>query len=80
MAAAPTLAGYLPDLGLSLKLDWNGLSFQGLPALRLGACDHAGAEAQGTLAQMDTLIAATLRPSWQEPQAALSRFVPADGN
>ena len=38
----PTLGAYLPDLDPGLKLDWNGLSFQGLPALRARVIDQAG--------------------------------------
>ena len=42
MADPPALGVYLPDLDPGLKLDWNGLSFQGLPVLRTRVIDQAG--------------------------------------
>ena len=34
LSQSPTLGDFLPDLSPDLVLDWNGVSFQGLPALR----------------------------------------------
>ncbi|MFZ1467384.1 MAG: pyridoxal phosphate-dependent aminotransferase [Paracoccaceae bacterium] len=42
MADPPELGAYLPDLDPRLKLDWNGVSFQGLPSLRARVIDQAG--------------------------------------
>lgn len=42
LSSSPTLAEFLPDLDPGLKLDWNGVSFQGLPALRQRVIDQAG--------------------------------------
>ena len=41
MADPPSLGSYLPDLDPNLKLDWNGLSFLGLPSLRARVIDQA---------------------------------------
>lgn len=41
LSQSPRLSAFLPDLDPDLPLDWNGISFQGLPALR----DHVIAQA-----------------------------------
>ena len=42
LSTPPKLADYLTDLDPGLSLDWNGVSFQGLPALRQAVIDQAG--------------------------------------
>lgn len=42
LATPPTLGRFLPDLDPDLRLDWNGVSFQGLPALRERVIAQAG--------------------------------------
>jgi aspartate/methionine/tyrosine aminotransferase len=42
LSRSPTLGDYLADLDPGLSLDWNGVSFQGLPALRQHVIDQAG--------------------------------------
>lgn len=42
LSTPPTLAEFLPDLDPDLPLDWNGSSFQGLPALRDRVIAQAG--------------------------------------
>lgn len=42
LSTPPTLAEFLPDLNPDLPLDWNGVSFQGLPALRDRVIAQAG--------------------------------------
>jgi aspartate/methionine/tyrosine aminotransferase len=42
LSTPPTLARFLPDLNPDLPLDWNGVSFQGLPALRERVIAQAG--------------------------------------
>jgi aspartate/methionine/tyrosine aminotransferase len=42
LAAPPALAEFLPDLDPALPLDWNGVSFLGLPALRAHVLRQAG--------------------------------------
>ena len=42
LAAPPPLADFLPDLDPALPLDWNGVSFQGLPGLRDHILRQAG--------------------------------------
>jgi aspartate/methionine/tyrosine aminotransferase len=42
LSTPPTLADFLPDLNPNLPLDWNGTSFQGLPALREAVIAQAG--------------------------------------
>lgn len=42
LAAPPPLAAFLPDLDPALALDWNGVSFQGLPVLRDHILRQAG--------------------------------------
>ncbi|MCU0908621.1 MAG: pyridoxal phosphate-dependent aminotransferase [Rhodobacteraceae bacterium] len=42
LAAPPPLSAFLPDLDPALSLDWNGVSFQGLPALRDHILRQAG--------------------------------------
>ena len=56
MADPPALGVYLPDLDPGLKLDWNGLSFQGLPVLRTRVIDQAGLA--GACTPDDVLITA----------------------
>ncbi len=41
LSTPPRLADFLPDLDPALPLDWNGVSFQGLPALRQRVIDQA---------------------------------------
>lgn len=42
LAQSPPLSAYLADLDPDLPLDWNGVSFQGLPALRARVIAQAG--------------------------------------
>lgn len=42
LSTSPRLGAFLPDLDPDLPLDWNGVSFQGLPALRQRVIDQAG--------------------------------------
>ncbi len=42
LSTPPRLGDVLPDLDPALPLDWNGVSFQGLPALRQRVIDQAG--------------------------------------
>jgi aspartate/methionine/tyrosine aminotransferase len=42
LARSPRLRDFLPDLDPDLSLDWNGVSFLGLPALRQRVLDQAG--------------------------------------
>ena len=41
-ASPPRLGDFLSDLDPDMSLDWNGVSFQGLPALRQHVIDQAG--------------------------------------
>ena len=56
LARSPRLKDFLPDLDPDLSLDWNGVSFLGLPALRQRVIDQAGLNA--TCAPDDVLITA----------------------
>ena len=56
LSSPPSLGAFLDDLDPGLKLDWNGLSFQGLPALRDRVIDQAGLAGQCTA--QDVLITA----------------------
>lgn len=56
LARPPVLAEFLADLDPSLPLDWNGVSFQGLPALRAHVVARAGLE--GLCDAGDVLITA----------------------
>lgn len=42
LSRSPRLSDFLADLDPNLSLDWNGISFQGLPALRRGVLAQAG--------------------------------------
>ena len=42
LSQSPTLADFMADLDPNLALDWNGLSFQGLPRLRERVLSQAG--------------------------------------
>jgi len=42
LARSPRLGDFLPDLDPNLSLDWNGVSFLGLPTLRQRVLDQAG--------------------------------------
>lgn len=42
LSQSPTLGDFLPDLSPDLVLDWNGVSFQGLPVLRERVIAQAG--------------------------------------
>ena len=42
LSQSPTLGDFLPDLSPDLVLDWNGVSFKGLPALRDRVIAQAG--------------------------------------
>jgi aspartate/methionine/tyrosine aminotransferase len=55
-AEAPTLGDFLADLDPQMSLDWNGVSFQGLPALRGHVIAQAGLE--GACSPDDVLITA----------------------
>ena len=57
-AEAPTLGDFLADLDPQMSLDWNGVSFQGLPALRGHVIAQAGLE--GVCDPDDVLITAQL--------------------
>ena len=52
----PRLGDFLSDLDPDMSLDWNGVSFQGLPALRQHVIDQAGLT--GVLTKDDVLITA----------------------
>ena len=56
LSQAPTLGDFLPDLSPDLVLDWNGVSFQGLPVLRQRVIDQAGLG--GQCSPEDVLITA----------------------
>lgn len=55
-ARPPRLGDFLADLDPEMLLDWNGVSFQGLPALRQHVIDQAGLD--GILTADDVLITA----------------------
>ena len=55
-AEAPTLGDFVADLDPQMSLDWNGVSFQGLPALRGHVIAQAGLE--GACSPDDVLITA----------------------
>ncbi len=42
LSTSPKLGAFLGDLDPDLRLDWNGVSFQGLPALRAHVLAQAG--------------------------------------
>ncbi|MEL6169473.1 MAG: pyridoxal phosphate-dependent aminotransferase [Pseudomonadota bacterium] len=56
LARSPTLGAFLEDLDPDLSLDWNQLSFQGLPDLRTRVIEQAGLGGQCT--SDDVLITA----------------------
>ena len=56
LARSPSLGDFLADLDPALKLDWNGVSFQGLPALREAVIRQAGL--MGVCGPHDVLITA----------------------
>jgi hypothetical protein len=56
LARSPRLKDFLPDLDPDLSLDWNGVSFLGLPTLRQRVIDQAGLAA--TCSADDVLITA----------------------
>lgn len=56
LSQSPRLRAFLPDLDPDLVLDWNGQSFQGLPALRQRVIDQAGLA--GSCSADDVLITA----------------------
>ncbi len=56
LARSPQLQDFLPDLDPKLSLDWNGVSFLGLPALRQRVIDQAGLNA--TCTADDVLVTA----------------------
>ncbi len=56
LSQSPTLGDFLPDLSPDLVLDWNGVSFQGLPVLRQRVIDQAGLG--GQCSPEDVLITA----------------------
>ncbi|MCF8485774.1 MAG: pyridoxal phosphate-dependent aminotransferase [Rhodobacteraceae bacterium] len=56
LSTPPVLGDFLADLDPGLSLDWNGQSFQGLPALRERVIDQAGLG--GLCAAKDVLITA----------------------
>lgn len=56
LSQSPRLKAFLPDLDPDLPLDWNGQSFQGLPALRQRVIDQAGLA--GLCSPDDVLITA----------------------
>lgn len=56
LSTSPRLGNFLVDLDPGLSLDWNGVSFQGLPTLRQAVIDQAGLN--GICAPDDVLITA----------------------
>jgi aspartate/methionine/tyrosine aminotransferase len=56
LSRSPVLGDFLGDLDPGLSLDWNGQSFQGLPALRQRVIDQAGLS--GSCTPDDVLITA----------------------
>ncbi len=56
LSQSPLLGAFLADLDPDLALDWNGVSFQGLPALRERVIAQAGLE--GICRPSDVLITA----------------------
>lgn len=56
LSKSPRLRDFMADLDPNLSLDWNGVSFQGLPALRAHVIAQAGLE--GTCTADDVLITA----------------------
>lgn len=56
LSQSPPLSDFLADLDPNLPLDWNGVSFQGLPALREAVIAQAALE--GLCAPSDVLITA----------------------
>ncbi len=56
LSRPPVLAEFLADLDPNLPLDWNGVSFQGLPALRERVIEQAGLA--GLCSPGDVLITA----------------------
>lgn len=56
LSTSPRLAAFLDDLDPELPLDWNGVSFQGLPVLRERVIAQAGL--QGVCSADDVLITA----------------------
>lgn len=56
LSTSPRLGDFLSDLDPGLPLDWNGTSFQGLPALRQRVLDQAGLA--GLCSPEDVLITA----------------------
>lgn len=56
LSTSPRLGDFLADLDPNLSLDWNGTSFQGLPALRQRVLDQAGLT--GLCSTDDVLITA----------------------
>lgn len=53
LSTSPRLGDFLPDLDPDLPLDWNGVSFQGLPSLRQRVIDQA---ALGGLCTADDVL------------------------
>ena len=56
LSTSPRLGAFLADLDPELALDWNGVSFQGLPSLRQRVIDQAGLA--GLCGPEDVLITA----------------------
>lgn len=56
LSTSPSLGAFLDDLDPGLKLDWNGVSFQGLPILRERVIAQAGLH--GVCTPQDVLITA----------------------
>ncbi len=56
LSRSPRLGAFLGDLDPELSLDWNGVSFQGLPLLRQRVIDQAGLG--GVCGPQDVLITA----------------------
>ena len=56
LSESPRLGAFLADLDPDLPLDWNGVSFQGLPALRARVIEQAGLT--GSCTPDDVLITA----------------------
>ena len=56
LSTSPSLGAFLDDLDPGLKLDWNGVSFQGLPILRERVIAQAGLN--GVCTAQDVLITA----------------------
>ena len=56
LSRSPRLSDFLADLDPDLSLDWNGVSFLGLPALRQRVLDQAGLSRVGLDHPLDSVL------------------------